>query len=406
MTSIRAKAVIGAGYGDEGKGLITDLLAATTSDSVVVRSNGGAQAGHTVVAPDGRRHVFHHVGSGTLAGAPTHLSAHFVAHPMMLAAEWEALLALGAQPAVSSDPRVPITTPFDMMINQAVELARGGGKHGSCGLGFGETIERNLRPDFSLTTQDLFRPGLAARLHRIWSDWVPQRLARLGIGSLPASIVHALEIDAVIARFIGDCQAYLDHVTLWPDRRIAEKGQVIFEAAQGLMLDQDFGAFPHVTRSNTGLANMLAIAGEAEIHAIDAIYATRCYATRHGAGPLAHETESLDGIAVEDLTNAPNAWQGTLRLAPLDTAILRGAIAYDLSRAARVATAINAGIAVTCLDQAKSSFTVREGTTMLSLTPEEAGSRIARQTGLPLFGESWSAHRTGFRLCTAQSLAA
>jgi adenylosuccinate synthase len=397
MTSIRAKAVIGAGYGDEGKGLITDLLAAATSDSVVVRSNGGAQAGHTVVAPDGRRHVFHHIGSGTMAGAPTHLSTHFVAHPMMLAEEWQALQDMGAQPTVSSDPRVAITTPFDMMINQALELARGGGKHGSCGLGFGETIERNLRTDFSLTMQDLFRPGLAGRLHRMWSDWVPERLARLGIERLPESIMGGLEIDTVITRFMHDCEVHLDRVTLWPDRRIVEKGQVIFEAAQGLMLDQDFGAFPHVTRSNTGLANMLSIASEAGIDVIDAVYATRCYTTRHGAGPLAHETGSLDGIAVDDPTNAPNAWQGTLRLAPLDTAILREAIAHDLGRAAGQATTVDACIAVTCLDQAKSPFAVRDGGAVLSLNPEDAGRRIAGRTGLPLFGESWSSCRTGFR---------
>src|SRR5262245_50739362 len=69
---VRATAVIGANFGDEGKGLLTDYLAAKDpAGTVVIRCNGGAQAGHTVVTPAGRRHVFHHLGSGSLAGAST-----------------------------------------------------------------------------------------------------------------------------------------------------------------------------------------------------------------------------------------------------------------------------------------------------------------------------------------------
>jgi len=70
MTTVTA--VIGANFGDEGKGLMTDVLASRApSRTLVVRANGGAQAGHTVVTPEGRRHVFGHVGSGALCGAPT-----------------------------------------------------------------------------------------------------------------------------------------------------------------------------------------------------------------------------------------------------------------------------------------------------------------------------------------------
>jgi hypothetical protein len=197
-----------------------------------------------------------------------------------------------------------VTTPFDVMINQAIELARGDGRHGSCGLGFGETIERNLHPAFGLRTMDLFRPDLGARLENIWSQWLPVRLAALGLDGLPQDIARNIDIAEVIARFLQDCEAYLDHVALWPDSRIAEKGQIIFEGAQGLLLDQDYGAFPHVTRSNTGLKNMLAIATEAGVESIQAIYATRCYVTRHGAGPLSHEVESLEAVRVVDRYDA------------------------------------------------------------------------------------------------------
>jgi adenylosuccinate synthase len=405
VKSVRAKAVIGAGYGDEGKGLVTDMLAATMPRSVVVRSNGGAQAGHTVVAPGGTRHVFHHIGSGALAGAPSHLSAHFVAHPMLLLDEWKQLADLGANVQISSDPRAIVTTPFDMMINQALEMARGTARHGSCGLGFGETVERNLRPEFTIRTRDLYRSDLTAKLRSIWRDWLPQRLQQLGLAALPESMTDSLDMECIIDRFAADCEAYLERVTLWPDSRIVEKGEVIFEGAQGLMIDQDYGVFPHVTRSNTGLKNMLTIAAEAGITELDAVYVTRCYATRHGAGPLAHETERLDGIAVYDPTNAPNDWQGTLRLAPLDTDTLREAIRHDL-QFANAGISVNASLAVTCLDQAEGSFSVGVSDWIRRCVPEEAGNGIAGSVGLPLFGESWGPCRDTFRASQPQKLAA
>ncbi|PWE57761.1 adenylosuccinate synthase [Metarhizobium album] len=397
MATRQAQAVIGAGYGDEGKGLLTDRLACGTADAVVVRSNGGAQAGHTVATPDGRRHVFHHFGSGALAGAPTHLSAFFVAHPMFFQGERQALKALGAELAVSADPRAIVTTPFDMMINQALELSRGTGRHGSCGLGFGEAIERCLRPDHAIRTGDLSKPHLAGCLWCIWTDWVPQRLRGLGLDRLPDDIMRHVDIETVIGRFLRDCEAYLDHVTLRPDSRLGETGQVIFEGAQGLLLDQDYGAFPHVTRSNTGLRNMVSIAREAGIDSIDAHYVTRCYVTRHGAGPLAHEAAGLAGIDMVDPTNAPNAWQGTLRLAPLDLAVLRSAIAHDLQAAASSAVAVAPDLSVTCLDQASCGFALLDGGGPTSVDPQDAGRRIAGGANLPLFGESWGAGRTHFR---------
>ncbi|CAN7205120.1 adenylosuccinate synthetase [Rhizobium sp. LjRoot30] len=395
MAARQAQAVIGAGYGDEGKGLLTDRLASVTTDAIVVRSNGGAQAGHTVVAPDGHRHVFHHFGSGALAGAPTHLSAFFVAHPMFFLGERQALKELGAELAVSADPRAIVTTPFDMMINQAVELSRGIARHGSCGLGFGEAIERCLRPEFALRTGDLLRPGLAGRLQRIWTEWVPRRLLGLGLDGLPDEIMRHVDIEMVIGRFLLDCEAYLDHVTLWPDSRLGEKGQVIFEGAQGLLLDQDYGAFPHVTRSNTGLRNMQSIAREAGIDGIGAHYVTRCYVTRHGAGPLAHEVDRLAGIDMVDPTNAPNAWQGRLRLAPLDLAVLRAAIAHDLQSASAVAVAPD--LTVTCLDQAGEGFSLMDDGGQMVIDPQDAGRRIAHGAALPLLGESWGAGRHCFR---------
>ena len=84
----RVIAVIGSGFGDEGKGLMTDYHSSQHDDAVVIRSNGGAQAGHTVTLPTGERHVFSHFGSGSLNGTPTFLSSYFVSNPMLFVKEY------------------------------------------------------------------------------------------------------------------------------------------------------------------------------------------------------------------------------------------------------------------------------------------------------------------------------
>lgn len=289
MGEVTAKGVIGAGFGDEGKGRMVDALVAETGGAaVVVRSNGGAQAGHTVCLDDGRRHVFHHLGAGALAGAATHLSRFFVHHPMLFAAEREALAGLGAEVAVTADPRSFVTTPWDMLINQVVETARGASRHGSCGLGFGETIERNLDPAVALSFADLSRPGLRRRCEAIRERWTPQRLAVIGV-TADAAAARVLDDTRILERFLDDCGAFVASVRLRDDADLGRGAPVIFEGAQGLLLDQTIGVMPHVTRSNTGLANMVAVAAEAGLPAIEATYVTRAYATRHGAGPLPRE---------------------------------------------------------------------------------------------------------------------
>jgi adenylosuccinate synthase len=394
-----AQAVIGAGYGDEGKGHLVDALAAAAiGPAVVVRSNGGAQAGHTVALPDGRRHVFHHVGSGALAGASTHLSRFFVHHPMLLDAERAAVAALGGCVEITADPRGLVTTPWDMLINQAIERSRDGGRHGSCGLGFGETIERALNPAFSLTVADLARPELRGRLQVIRDVWVERRLAALGVTALSANEARVLADDGVLEVFIEDCRRFADTVGQASDSGLATRGPVIFEGAQGLLLDQAIGVFPHVTRSHTGLVNMVAIAREAGLKAIEALYVTRAYATRHGAGPMPGAVEALDEFDVVDPTNAPNAWQGRIRYAPLDLDSLGGAIAADHALSDPGSVAIRASLAVTCLDQARGHARLMDGAATVRHAPEALAGAVSARLSLPLKAESWGPDRNGVRL--------
>jgi adenylosuccinate synthase len=153
---MKAYVVIGACFGDEGKGLTTDYLAAKhVSESLVVRFNGGAQAGHTVQTANGQRHVFKHFGSGCFAGSPTFLSEYFICNPILFRTELEQLHKFGLTPKIYVHPEAVVSTQYDMMINQIVEEIRSNSRHGSCGVGIGETVERNIHPQFAIQVQDL-----------------------------------------------------------------------------------------------------------------------------------------------------------------------------------------------------------------------------------------------------------
>lgn len=304
---MRARIVIGANFGDEGKGLITDYLCASGAQ-VVVRFNGGAQAGHTVVTPDKERHVFHHFGSGSLRDIPTFLSQFFVCNPILFFKELEQLTALGFRPAVFAHPDCLVTTFIDMLINQTMEIRRGNKRHGSCGCGVHETMNRSKVKELKITMSDLWNGGkrLESQLAEICDKYA---MFRVG---------EKYEDARAIQVFLDCCQQFAEYVN---PLGIGQCKDPIFEGAQGLLLDQDNKQFfPHVTHSNTGMKNVHVLCAQAGITEKEIYFVSRTYLTRHGAGPLPGENASMD---FEDNTNHDNQFQGSLRFAPLDYADLR-----------------------------------------------------------------------------------
>lgn len=301
---MRARVVIGANFGDEGKGLTTDYLCAAGA-GVVVRFNGGTQAGHTVVTPEGLRHVFGHIGSGALQGLPTFLSQFFIVNPIMFMNELGEFLndSKGMVPRVYAHPDCLVTTFADMIINQRLEEARGANRHGSVGLGVGETYERSQLPHLKITMSDLWNKSnsLAGKVAEICDKY-----ARYRTGS-------PIDEPEMIEKFVDGCLKFADAIG---PAGIGQCKDPIFEGAQGLLLDQNNKKFfPHVTRSNTGIQNALALCSQAGISDIEPYYVTRSYLTRHGAGPLPGEDRKL---SYQDDTNHEHTWQGKLRFAPLD----------------------------------------------------------------------------------------
>lgn len=316
---MKAWAVIGASYGDESKGKHVDYLCHKHSADLVVRFNGGAQAGHTVVAPDGRRHVFHHFGSGTLLGVPTYLSRFFVCNPVLFNEERKALLEY--KPRVLVDEQCLVTTPFDMVVNQIVEKHRGANRHGSCGVGFNQTITRNeLLP---LTVWHLHWLTDAILRQRLIDIASYSALTLESAGVAPSQIQEFRETwvsDNILEQFMRDRDAFCEAVVA--TRKPSAAQCIVFEGAQGLRLDQDdVENFPHVTRSSTGAKNAAALAQEWGVSEFAAVYCTRTYVTRHGTGPLPDEV--VGDFPFADNTNVPHDFQGRLRYAPLtDESIL------------------------------------------------------------------------------------
>ena len=145
-------AVIGAGFGDEGKGKVVSYLCSYLQNPLVIRFCGGHQAGHHVVINDKLSHVFANFGSGTLQGFDTYWSPYCTIDPVGILNELVILKKKGINPTLYTDGRCLVTTPFDKEENKTKD---NGNKHGSCGVGFGQTLQRE-EDGYSLLFSDLF----------------------------------------------------------------------------------------------------------------------------------------------------------------------------------------------------------------------------------------------------------
>lgn len=350
----RVSVVLGSMFGDEGKGHMTDVLC-NNPKTLNVRFNGGAQASHTVVTPEGNRHAFRHFGSGTFLDVPTFLTEHFIINPFSYILEREELInSFNLIPMEYVHPSCIVTTLWDMYINQAVEEMRGESRHGSCGLGINETVQRSNIQKYKITVKDILDNNyIKNKLENIQKEYVPLRLKEeygLCITDLPQEYQNLLNDDEIIEMHLFYFYEFLSNITIANYEIFEMFDNVVFEGAQGLLLDQNNSEyFPNVTTSNTGLKNVLDILkiinyqGNLEVY-----YITRCYATRHGVGLFKSEIDKKPYSNIIDLTNTPNKFQGCLRFGYLDFDTLSQAINKDLLNLTFKAK-IN--VVITCIDQ-------------------------------------------------------
>jgi adenylosuccinate synthase len=335
---VRAIVVVDLGFGDSGKGLLTDCLVRTRGATLVVRYNGGAQAGHNVVAPDGRHHTFAQFGAGTFVdGVGTVLSRHVVVHPTGLLAEAAALEAKGVRDPLSRirvSDRARLITPFHQAANRLRELARGAARHGSCGVGVGEVVEDSrTRPAEAVEAGDLHHTDrLAEKLACLRAA----KRAEVEDLACPRASAPRAERERRVFTEEGLIDRWIDEAT-----RLAHKGvvasneslaaslrsaeTVVFEGAQGVLLDEVHGFHPYTTWSCCTARNAFELIEEvAPGSPVERIGVMRSHAVRHGPGPLPTETAALQGVVTDH--NRDGEWQGPVRYGWFDAVLARYAI--------------------------------------------------------------------------------
>lgn len=307
-------AVVDLGFGDAGKGATVDFLVRDQGADLVVRFNGGAQAAHNVVTADGRHHTFAQLGSGSFVpGVRTWLGPKLVLNPGGLLVEAEVLEGKGVPSPLQRllvHPDALLITPFHLAANRLRERLRGEARHGSCGIGFGETVKDAQLGHESLRVGDLLgdpRP----RLRRIQERKREELLDARGFPEF-----EALDSPDLI-------EATLDQWSAWDpllaDRLPPHRG-VVFEAAQGVLIDERWGFAPHTTWSDCTFKGAEELAEEPPIR----VGLIRAHSVRHGPGPF--PTEDPDWPA-PDRHNGTGPWQGRVRAGPLDLELLEYALA-------------------------------------------------------------------------------
>ncbi|MEZ5041921.1 MAG: adenylosuccinate synthetase [Saprospiraceae bacterium] len=334
--------ILGLGYGDEGKGISTDYLCQKSERPLVIRFSGGHQAGHTVVTEDGSRHVFSSFGAGSLRGAPTYWSRFCTLYPINYCHEWLSLVQGGHRPTLFVDALTPITTPYDVFFNRRMEQTNA---HGSCGLGFGATMARQLTP-YKLYAQDLSYPlVLAQKLKAIATYYQEQNSQAFESAAFKESLIQFEQ--AVIG--MKDTFQLVHEKAFFKQPHYSD---LIFEGSQGILLDMDFGFFPNVTRCSTTSKQAFSLITDNHLPVPEVYYITRAYQTRHGNGFLSNEKFPLHFLPNPQETNQYNPWQGHQRCSILDLDMINYALGCDQNFSA----GLKKHLVVTCLDQLKGAI--------------------------------------------------
>ena len=309
--------VAGLAWGDESKGGCTDYLTRKHNASLVIRYNGGHQAAHGVVLPDGKQHVFSQFGSGTFVpGVETYLSRYMMVNPVAMLREEEALQKVGVTDAfkrLTIDGSCLVVTPFDRVLNLLRESQN---KHGSCGVGIGETrLYNNTYGADSLFVEDL-KHNATCEVKLMLRQQRAYEAARVVGGSS-----EILVGNDIIRDIMAGYHAFLDkHPNIVNAIAIHQHDTVIFEGAQGVLLDQRKEFAPHHTWSDCTLANADKFLDD---HGFDGerirVGCIRSYMTRHGAGPFNDDT-NLDFLP--ELHNTDACFQGKFRRGHFDKAAI------------------------------------------------------------------------------------
>ena len=304
---MKVQVVIGANYGDEGKGLVSGCLAReadkNNEKTLTVFYNGTTQRAHTFEGE-----VHRSMAAGTKYGSDTYYHEQFVIDPISI---W----ILQAKPIINGNCRVIL--PCDVLKNRQLEQDRGAARHGSCGFGLFEAVKRCKNPEDDLRMYELLDAFNSYRkIKRILTKY-----------RTPDDELYNLSNFMMAVNFIVKHSKVCEF-----GEAIKNYDTVIFEGGQGLLLDQNNkDDFPHLTPSSTGSFYISKDINKLDVEP-ELFYVSRSYMTRHGAGPMESECRKEDiNSDIIDNTNVDNEWQGSLRFGKINTETLKERILQDSS---------------------------------------------------------------------------
>ena len=284
-------AVVGGQWGDEGKGKVVDMLAGRAE--MVIRAQGGDNAGHTVINPQGR-FALHLVPAGIFNAATTCVIGTGVAlNPAILLEEIELLHArgVGTDNLLISE-RAHLVLPLHLLIDRIEEASRGQGAIGTTGRGIGpcyvDKVSRVGLRAGDLRDPEAFRAKLAFLVER-------KRTIRADLIADPA-----WDVDAVVAEYLGYARqlgTYVAEVVPTVNAAVASGQTILIEGAHGSLLDPDWGTYPYVTSSSPTVQGLCLGAGIGPSRLTKGVGVFKAYCTRVGAGPF--PTELADTLGDE-----------------------------------------------------------------------------------------------------------
>ncbi|HEV2422557.1 MAG TPA: adenylosuccinate synthase [Candidatus Acidoferrales bacterium] len=318
---MKAIAIVGAQWGDEGKGKVVDYLAGSFDYSA--RYGGGHNAGHTVIIND-HKFVLQLIPCGILRpGKKAVIGAGVVVDPAALVAEVENIKKGGVDVdgRLFLSNRAHLIFPFHRELEKSAEAARGPHRIGTTSRGIGPAYEDKMARSGLRVCDLMDMERFARKLERDIEEKDAFSRACYGQGLDTASILETYrELGGRIREFVVDTSALVN-------RAMSDGKSILFEGAQGTMLDIDHGTYPYVTSSSATAGGACTGLGVAPTRLTGVIGVTKAYTTRVGGGPFPTEMPDLDAQAVRDRGKEYGAVTGRPRRCGwLDLVMLRYAV--------------------------------------------------------------------------------